>query len=436
MSHLVIGHVSPSTACIWVRGDKKRRTAKLRYRAAGGPWDSRTLALEERRGYVAIETLTNLDAGTAYECELGFPGSAPPPVKSGRFVTAPAGASDVAFLLGSCNWSRAPLDILDPAASWSGIESLAADLKPDFMIHCGDQVYSDVPTSPLPEFMDVRYFRELYQKAWKIPPTARVLASMPHYMVLDDHEIFDDYYNGKPYANATDTKVIRGAALAAYQEYQHSHNPQSFAPALYYSFSFGGVEFFALDVRTERYPKPHNQIIGAQQMADFKAWLKANARATKFALTSVPFVGEARNAADKWSGDNQRSQREELIDFLASNAEVEKLVFLTGDMHCSYHATMTIQRRNGPALGVHELMSSPINQFGNGLHAFVEKMHQTTPAGNTYEVELKASDFYGAHSNVMLIKAGTDGRVAWDVYRTKGVQSPPLPVLAGTPFQL
>src|SRR5688572_2799531 len=159
MSHLVIGHVFPSTAWIWVGGDKRRKTAKLRYGAAGGPWDSRTLALEEKRGYVAIETLAKLEAGTAYEGELSCSGAGPPPVKSGRFATAPAGVSDVAFLLGSCNWSRAPLDILDPAASWSGIESLAADLKPDFMIHCGDQVYSDVPTSPLPEFMDVRYFQ-------------------------------------------------------------------------------------------------------------------------------------------------------------------------------------------------------------------------------------------------------------------------------------
>jgi hypothetical protein len=34
-----------------------------------------------------------------------------------------------------------PLDILDPAESWSGIEALAGDRKPDFAIHCGDQVY-------------------------------------------------------------------------------------------------------------------------------------------------------------------------------------------------------------------------------------------------------------------------------------------------------
>jgi hypothetical protein len=84
---------------------------------------------------------------------------------------------------------------------------------------------------------------------------------------------------------------------------------------------------------------------------------------------------------------------------------------------------MTIKRPNGTSLIVHELMSSPINQFGQGLHAFVEQIQGTTPTGNTYTVDLRASEFYGAHSNVMLIRAKKSGTVAWDIYRTKGVLS-------------
>jgi hypothetical protein len=48
----------------------------------------------------------------------------------------------------------------------------------------------------------------------------------------------------------------------------------------------------------------------------------------------VPFVGEARNASDKWNGENYRAQREQVIDFLAITTDVERLVFLIGVMHC------------------------------------------------------------------------------------------------------
>jgi hypothetical protein len=37
-----------------------------------------------------------------------------------------------------------------------------------------------------------------------------------------------------------------------------------------------------MDVRTERYVKPNNQIISSQGMADFTAWLKTNAKAMKY----------------------------------------------------------------------------------------------------------------------------------------------------------
>jgi phosphodiesterase/alkaline phosphatase D-like protein len=438
MSNLIVGHVTATTARVWTRGDKKKKSAQLRYRKLGAPaWKTESAALEENRGYVAVIDLASLDAGSDYELDLAFKPGGAPTVKSGGFRTAPAAPRDVSFLLASCNWTRAPLDILDPEEAWNGIESLVGSLKPDFMIHCGDQIYSDVVSRPPAQFMTLDYYRKQYQDSWKIKPTARVLASLPHYMMMDDHEIFDDYFNGKKLVDAPDTSAIKGAALAAYKEYQHSHNPQPFPlPALYYNFGYAGVQFFVMDVRTERYQKPNNQIMSGRQMRDFKDWLKANPAATKFVVTSVPFVGEKRNPDDKWNDEHNRDQRAQIIDFLAITPNVGRVVFLTGDMHCSYHATMTIQRTDGSRLVVHELMSSPINQFTSGIHAFVEEVQATTPAGTSYAVSLKESEFYGSHSNVMLVKAATNGRISWDLYRTKGVQTPPLVALASQPFQL
>lgn len=73
MAHLIIGHVTPTTAKVRVRGDKKNPQAELRYRAKGtGAWSSAQLTLEEHRGYVGVFDLIGLSAATAYECGVSF----------------------------------------------------------------------------------------------------------------------------------------------------------------------------------------------------------------------------------------------------------------------------------------------------------------------------------------------------------------------------
>lgn len=186
----------------------------------------------------------------------------------------------------------------------------------------------------------------------------------------------------------------------------------------------------ALDVRTERYEGDHKTICSPDQLAEFKAWLLQHQSAIKFVVTSVPFVGEARNGGDKWCGPSFRPQREEIIEFIASN-RIQRLVFLTGDMHCSYHATMAIAAASGE-LTVHELMSSPINQFPDRIHAFRTPVSQTTPHGTRYSTQIQKNEFYGVHSNVMHVRASTAGVVRWDIYRTKEPVSAPTPVNGGT----
>jgi len=437
MSNLLVGHVTGATARVWTRGDKKTKKVELSYRTKGvGAWKTEKAELDANRGYVFVFDLEALAPSTEYELDVAFKpaGSLTPTVGAGSFRTAPAAPREVTFLLGSCYWREAPFDILDPEEAWKGILSLIGSLSPDFMIHCGDQIYADLPGEPAP-FMNVVHYRNKYQKAWKVKPTAQALANLPHYMILDDHEIFDDYYNGKLYT-WEDSAAIFGSAMTAYKEYQHSHNPQPY-DGYYYSFGYGGVEFFVMDVRTERYPG-RQEIMDSRQMDEFKNWLRANAAATKFVVTSVPFVAETKQNGDKWNALWSKPQRDEVIDFLAADPSIERLVFLTGDMHCSYHATMKIDRSDGTALVVHELMSSPINQFCNKFHAFLDHVNGNTKANVTYEVNLDEAEFYGKHSNVMLIKASTGGLVTWEVYRTKGVVAPPEGAMQPQPgpFQL
>ncbi len=416
MAHLIVGHVSTTSARIWVRGDKSSGAARLRYRTAGSHrWQTRSaIPLLDHLGYVAVEELKNLTPATRYECELSYQkrhGSS-----RGSFTTAPAEPREICFLLGSCNLTRLPFGLKKADPAWERIGQLATGQVADFMIQCGDQIYADIPSMPL--VPDLGFYREQYQAAWKKPATAHVLANLPQYMIMDDHEVFDGFANDEKFVGQPSQRV-RDVALAAYREYQHSHNPQTYpAPALYYSFSFGGAEFFVLDVRTERYRHHGSQMISSMQMNRFKSWLLQHIGKPKFVVSSIPFVSEVRDEDDKWCGSAFRAQREEIIDFLAQN-EIDGVVFLTGDMHCSYHATLTVSPPAGRALTVHELMSSPINQFAGGMHAFFDGGARTTRAGTLYDSQLSADEFYGAHSNVMLVRLGTDGVVSYSIFRTK-----------------
>ena len=98
-------------------------------------------------------------------------------------------------------------------------------------------------------------------------------------------------------------------------------------------------------------------------------------------------------------------------------------------MHCSYHAQMTITPPAGNAITIHELMSSPINQVTSGSHGFIaEPLPDTTVTGVTYQTaKLNLAEFYGEHSNVMLVRyARATGRVEWEIHRTKPDVPPPL----------
>jgi hypothetical protein len=98
-------------------------------------------------------------------------------------------------------------------------------------------------------------------------------------------------------------------------------------------------------------------------------------------VTSVPFVAHINEAAsedtarwkeqlgtgnpanDKWSAPRFRRQREQIIEHIATN-NIEQVVFLTGDMHCCYHATMQIGSGSKyECTTIHELAGGPVNQL-------------------------------------------------------------------------
>ncbi len=328
---------------------------------------------------------------------------------------------------------------------------------PAFMIHAGDQIYFDFPFSDRRPSLDE--YRMAYREAWSEDIALRAfLAQCPHYMTLDDHEIVDQFAvdnNSHKYP----PDVYLRHARAAYREYVHKRHPGEKQNALYYEFQCGTARFFVMDTRTERC-RQSGRMIGPQQLEDFKQWLQKYPHDLKFVVSGVPFVGELRDLPptpppadpgqrplvpdtrdrdDKWCGEGYRRQREEIIDFIGeshkrakANQDIRRLIFLVGDTHCCYHATMDIGYR--PA-AIHELGASPVYQLEFSRRDQFIRLYRGTieRKGNkkarTYRIELRQFDSSAAGIIKLRVRclpgqfnghATSTQEVAWQVIRTLG----------------
>ena len=110
---------------------------------------------------------------------------------------------------------------------------------------------------------------------------------------------------------------------------------------IWYDYDSGSSAFFVLDTRTERTRLSiPPEMISRAQMDSLKTWLNAarNRKKPKFVVSSVPMFPDGhRLNEDKWQGYNE--QRREILDFIRER-NIRKVVFLSGDIHCSLSAQL------------------------------------------------------------------------------------------------
>jgi alkaline phosphatase D len=202
---------------------------------------------------------------------------------------------------------------------------------------------------------------------------------LPWLHVLDDHEIANDWDQGK-------TGVFH-AAMDPFLNYQHDANPPPVRNngETYYTFSWGSsASFFMLDSRTYRSPKdmsdgPEKTMLGAQQRRDLINWLtKYDGGAGhghgeevqwKFIISSVPFTKNWHfSGNDTWAG--YLWERQQILEAAWSIGGRSGVVVLSGDRH-EFSATKFPPPENskwareskGRDVSVHEFSCSPLNQF-------------------------------------------------------------------------
>ncbi|MGQ7295269.1 DUF7800 domain-containing protein [Quadrisphaera sp. KR29] len=120
--------------------------------------------------------------------------------------------------------------------------------RPDVLLMLGDQLYADEPSAPVRERLErarrdpdvadhpevaheICTFEEytwLYTESWSVPPVRWLLSTLPTCMLLDDHDLRDDWNTSQAWREQVRRQPwfddrVRGA-LGSYWVYQHLGN--------------------------------------------------------------------------------------------------------------------------------------------------------------------------------------------------------------------
>jgi alkaline phosphatase D len=271
-----------------------------------------------------------------------------PSLAGGTFRTLPQLGRSARFrfaLGGDLIESMQPFSILDRVLEW----------RPDFTILLGDLVYSDSPLAIPPT---VEAYRAKYRANWSDASFRRLTSTVPSFTMWDDHEIVNDYDGG-------DSERYR-AARAALEEYVTCIDPLPLRPGrLYFTFGVADVEFFVLDTRSHRSRNASadsdgKTMLGSEQKADLKAWLKRSQAQFKVILSSVAMHGFGQVRLDSWNGFT--SERKELLEFIGQQ-KISDVVVLSGDQHwgsLALHAPYGVWEFNATPLAQYLVRAAPM----------------------------------------------------------------------------
>ncbi len=249
---LVLGpllrHVDETSAAIWV---ETRDRATVEVRAAGRSWTARTFAAHGH--HYALVAVDGLEPGSIQDYAVAVSGvevwpPADSPYPPSRIATLKPG-KELRMAFGSCRTSVAH----DAAGNRShGVDAMRAyalhmtrdtERWPDLVLFLGDQVYADLTSDAMREFIerrrdineppgeeikDYEEYAHLYGLAWSDPVNRWLLSTLPSAMIFDDHDIRDDWNTSATWRaemKATSwwhDRIVGG--LASYWVYQHLGN--------------------------------------------------------------------------------------------------------------------------------------------------------------------------------------------------------------------
>ncbi|MEW5770962.1 MAG: alkaline phosphatase D family protein [Pseudomonadota bacterium] len=333
----------------------------------------------------------------------------------GSFRTAPRHARDIRFL-----WSGDTAGQgwgINPEFGGMKIYEAMRQTRPDFFIHCGDNIYADGPIKEYqmaengemwhnivtPEVSKVAEtlaeFRGRYKYNLLDDNVRRFNAEVPQIWQWDDHEVVNNWSDSKDLsgdARYTEKNVplliARGGR--AFMEYapMRPHTAEE-GERVYRHIPYGRLmDVFVLDMRSYRGPNTYNRqevagpetaFLGDEQIAWLKRKLRESRAVWKVIAADMPLgllVGDGKDAEGRarWenssNGDGPALGRElEIAGLLRDikRAGIKNVVWFTADVHyCAAHYYDPDKAQFQDFEPFWEFVSGPLNagSFGpNGL---------------------------------------------------------------------
>jgi alkaline phosphatase D len=294
--------------------------------------------------YVTVVTLDNLEPATRYFYRVLVNGAGDKYLKEYppfRFKTAPAQGSATSFRVAYGSCPKFQDDRVQP------IWTVISGFEPELFFWIGDNIYGDT--------LDPDILREEYRRQRDIHGLQPLLHNTSHLAVWDDH----DYALN----NHDRTNPIKVQALEVFKDYWANPSyglPE--VPGVFFSYSYGKVDFFFVDDRYYRDPNadpdtPSKTMLGQAQLE----WLQSNLRQSnavfKVIVSGSGFSKAKGEGGDSWAGFLH--ERDRLFDFIR-DSEIPGVVLLSGDSHVGELNVIPWSERGGYDL--YDLVSSPLAQ--------------------------------------------------------------------------
>ena len=257
------------------------------------------------------------------------------------FKTAPAPGAATDFRVAFGSGARFGEDRVQPI--WTTVSELA----PDLLLWLGDNIYGDA--------LDPEILREEYRRLRDMATLQPVIHNISNLAVWDDH----DYGLN----NHDRTNPIKDEALEIFKQYWA--NPAyglGDVPGIFFSYSYGRVDFFFLDDRWYRDPDidpdtPQKTQLGEAQLAWLKSELEASSAVFKVLVSGGGWTSSKGATGDSWAAFLH--ERNHIFDFIRDNG-ISGVVLISGDSHIGELNVIPWSDEGGYDL--YDLVSSPFAQ--------------------------------------------------------------------------
>ncbi len=310
----VVGHVSPTSAMLWMRPSDKPGDYLLRVYAAASPqpeWEQLSSAAADH-DYCVKWLISGLQPETEYRYEVTCGGQSVAQGDDLRFKTAPASAaSKVRFALGSCA-------SMDPIRLWSDIEQRQVD----GLLLLGDTPYIDST--------DLAFARQRHREFLSIAPLAKLLRHTPTWSTWDDHDFGGNDTSGK--------LVGKANTRQAFTEYRANPSFGHDDQGIYCRFSYGPVDVWLLDTRwfSDTEPSPADAskptLLGKRQWQWLLDSLKQSTAPFKLLTCGMIWDDKENRERDDWG--TYAYERQRLFQLIGEH-KIPGVILVGGDIHCS-----------------------------------------------------------------------------------------------------